>query len=95
MQLQLKEIYVLNLKVSPAYIVVVHFRSYCSNRVLGLALLLLYFWFFYLEFGHVAAVNVPRRVLDTADPQRTVFAFVVMRTPEGARNAFNAARKVI
>ncbi|EFO22419.2 hypothetical protein LOAG_06067 [Loa loa] len=45
------------------------------------------------KFGHVAAVNVPRRVLDSADPQRTVFAFVVMRTPEGARNAFNAARK--
>ncbi|CAG9536026.1 unnamed protein product [Cercopithifilaria johnstoni] len=45
------------------------------------------------KFGHVASVNVPRRVLDTADPQRTVFAFVVMRTPEGARNAFHAARK--
>ncbi|VDN90148.1 unnamed protein product [Brugia pahangi] len=45
------------------------------------------------KFGHVAAVNVPRRVLDSADPQRTVFAFVVMRTAEGARNAFNAARK--
>ncbi|MCP9265599.1 Ras GTPase-activating protein-binding protein 2 [Dirofilaria immitis] len=45
------------------------------------------------KFGHVAAVNVPRRVLDSTDPQRTVFAFVVMRTPEGARNAFNAARK--
>uniref|UniRef100_A0A915PL11 NTF2 domain-containing protein n=1 Tax=Setaria digitata TaxID=48799 RepID=A0A915PL11_9BILA len=45
------------------------------------------------KFGHVAAVNVPRRVMDTTDPQRTVFAFVVMRTPEGAKNAFNAARK--
>ncbi|KAL3982876.1 Nuclear transport factor 2 (NTF2) domain family protein [Acanthocheilonema viteae] len=45
------------------------------------------------KFGHVAAVNVPRRVLDTADSQRTVFAFVVMKTPEGARNAFSAARK--
>uniref|UniRef100_A0A8R1TTH6 NTF2 domain-containing protein n=1 Tax=Onchocerca volvulus TaxID=6282 RepID=A0A8R1TTH6_ONCVO len=45
------------------------------------------------KFGHVAAVNVPRRVLDSTDPQRTIFAFVVMRTPEGARNAFNAARK--
>ncbi|VDK85331.1 unnamed protein product [Litomosoides sigmodontis] len=45
------------------------------------------------KFGHVAAVNVPRRVLDVVDPQRTIFAFVIMRTPEGARNAFNAARK--
>lgn len=45
------------------------------------------------KFGQVAAVNVPRRVLDSADQQRTIFAFVIMRTPQGARKAFNAARK--
>lgn len=46
------------------------------------------------EFGPVAAVNVPRRVLDSSDAQRTMFAFVVMKTREGARNAFTATRKV-
>lgn len=34
-------------------------------------------------------------MLDSADQQRTIFAFVIMRTAEGARNAFNAARKVV
>ncbi|VDN24463.1 unnamed protein product [Gongylonema pulchrum] len=45
------------------------------------------------KFGPVAAVSVPRRVLEHPDPQRTVFAFVVMKTADGARNAFGATRK--
>ncbi|VDM97470.1 unnamed protein product [Thelazia callipaeda] len=44
------------------------------------------------KYGPVAAVNVPRRALD-ADLQRTIFAFVIMKNAEGAKNAFSAARK--
>lgn len=47
-----------------------------------------------LEFGPVASVNVPRRVLDGPETQRNVYAFVVMKTLDGAKNAFAACRKV-
>ncbi|VDK59015.1 unnamed protein product [Anisakis simplex] len=45
------------------------------------------------KFGPVATVNVPRRVLDGPEAQRNVYAFVVMKTVEGAKNAFAACRK--
>uniref|UniRef100_A0A915BHM4 Uncharacterized protein n=1 Tax=Parascaris univalens TaxID=6257 RepID=A0A915BHM4_PARUN len=45
------------------------------------------------KFGPVASVNVPRRVLDGPETQRNVYAFVVMKTLDGAKNAFGACRK--
>lgn len=45
------------------------------------------------KFGPVATVNVPKRAVENADIQRALYAFVVMKTVEGARNAFNATRK--
>ncbi|VDM48114.1 unnamed protein product [Toxocara canis] len=45
------------------------------------------------KFGPVASVNVPRRVLDAPETQRSVYAFVVMKTLEGAKAAFSVCRK--
>ncbi|VDN51834.1 unnamed protein product [Dracunculus medinensis] len=46
-----------------------------------------------VEFGPVASVNVPRRVFDSADSLGRVYAFIIMKTPQGAKNIFHASRK--
>ncbi|MFH4974685.1 hypothetical protein AB6A40_001394 [Gnathostoma spinigerum] len=45
------------------------------------------------KFGPLVSVHVPRRVLESPELSRVAYAFIVMKTPEGARNVFKAARK--
>lgn len=45
-----------------------------------------------LEYGSVASVKVPPKAIDKGVYH--AFAFIVMKTYEGATNVFKAARKV-
>lgn len=49
---------------------------------------------FRLEFGPVDQVNMPRKTIDVSEPNKFAFAFIVMKTVDGAKNAYAACRQV-